>query len=146
MLVMQLRCFTWLLGCCYAVAKVVWITQILAMQLLWCSGWLPGCCYAVAKVFWVSISNCYAVTRIFWVIGKVLLCSWYEWMMHLCSALLCIAVHPKRFTIMCVCVGGVFSQSPPVCSIHLDDVTAATGQRRQCAHHTPATGGEERES
>ncbi len=23
---------------------------------------------------------------------------------------------------------------------------AATGQRRQCAHHTPATGGEERES
>ncbi len=40
--------------------------------------------------------------------------------MHLFSALLCIAVHPKRFTI--------------------------TGQRRQCAHHTPATGGEERES
>ncbi len=32
-----------------------------------------------------------------------------------------------------------------VCSIHLDDATAATGQRRQCAHHTPATGGEERE-
>ncbi len=26
----------------------------------------------------------------------------------------------------------------------LDDATAATGQRRQCAHHTPATGGEER--
>ncbi len=25
-------------------------------------------------------------------------------------------------------------------------MTAATGQRRQCAHHTPATGGEERES
>ncbi len=25
-----------------------------------------------------------------------------EWMMHLYSALLCIAVHPKRFTIMCV--------------------------------------------
>ncbi len=37
-------------------------------------------------------------------------------------------------------------QPPPVCSIHLDDATAATGQRRQCAHHTPATGGEERES
>ncbi len=33
-----------------------------------------------------------------------------------------------------------------MCSIHLDDATAATGQRRQCAHHTPATGGEERES
>ncbi len=65
-----------------------------------------------------------------------------EWMMHLYSALLCIAIHPKRFTIM----WGVTPQPPPVCSIHLDDATAATGQRRQCAHHTPATGGEERES
>ncbi len=63
-----------------------------------------------------------------------------EWMMHLYSAFLCIAVHPKRFTIM----WGVSPQPPPVCSIHLDDATAATGQRRQCAHHTPATGGEER--
>ncbi len=42
--------------------------------------------------------------------------------------------------------GGVSPQPPPVCSIHLDDATAATGQQRQCAHHTPATGGEERES
>ncbi len=41
--------------------------------------------------------------------------------------------------------GGVSPQPPPVCSIHWDDATAATGQRRQCAHHTPATGGEERE-
>ncbi len=50
---------------------------------------------------------------------------------------------------VCVCVcggGGVSPQPPPVCSIHLDDATAATGQRHQCAHHTPATGGEERES
>ncbi len=166
MLVMRLRCFTWLLGCCYAVAKVVWITQILAMQLLWCSGWLPGCCYAVAKVFWVSISNCYAVTRIFWVIGKVLLCSWYEWMMHLYSALLCIAVHPKRFTIMCVCGGGLFSittsvQHPlgwcvgchrttaPVRSPHTSyrwRGERVIEQSSVCAHHTPATGGEERES
>ncbi len=38
--------------------------------------------------------------------------------------------------------GGVSPQPPPVCRIHLDD----TGQRRQCTHHTPATGGEERES
>ncbi len=63
-------------------------------------------------------------------------------MMHLYSALLCIVVQPKRFTIM----GGGSPQPPPVCSIHLDDVMAATGQRRQCAHHTPATDGEERES
>ncbi len=45
---------------------------------------------------------------------------------------------------MCVW-GGVSPQPPPVFSIHLDDASAATGQRRQCAHHTPATGGEERE-
>ncbi len=42
--------------------------------------------------------------------------------------------------------GGVSPQLPPVCSIHLDDATAATGQRRQCVHHTPAAGEEERES
>ncbi len=40
---------------------------------------------------------------------------------------------------------GSLLKPPPVCSIHLDDATAATVQRRQCAHHTPATGGEERE-
>ncbi len=70
--------------------------------------------------------------------------------MYLYSTLMGIFVHPKRFKIMCVCVcggrGGVSPQSPPVCSIHLDDVTAATVQRHQCAHHTPATAGEERES
>ncbi len=31
-------------------------------------------------------------------------------------------------------------------SMYFDDATAATGQQGQCAHHTPATGGEERES
>ncbi len=62
-----------------------------------------------------------------------------EWMMHLYSALLYIVVHQKRFTIMWG--GGVSTQPPPMCSIHLDDATAATGQRHQCA-----TGGEERES
>ncbi|KAG1925583.1 sugar phosphate exchanger [Pimephales promelas] len=35
----------------------------------------------------------------------------------------------------------VLSQPPPVYSIHLDDATAATVQRRQWAHHTPAIGG-----
>ncbi len=62
--------------------------------------------------------------------------------MHLYSALLCIVVHPKGFTTM----WGVSPQQPPVYSIHLDDATTATAQRHQCAHHTPATGGEERES
>ncbi len=42
-------------------------------------------------------------------------------------------------------VGGSLLNPPPVCSIHLDDVMAATGQQHQRAHHTPATGGEERE-
>ncbi len=60
-------------------------------------------------------------------------------MMHLYSILFCIVVHPKRFTIM----WGVSPQPPPVCSIHLDDAMAAAGQRRQCAHRTPATSGEE---
>ncbi len=53
-----------------------------------------------------------------------------------------IVVHPKRVTIMW---GGLSStttsvQHPP------DDATDATGRWHQCAHHTPATGGEERES
>ncbi len=51
-------------------------------------------------------------------------------MMHLYSALL-----------LYCCVmwgGGISPQQPPVCSIHLDDATAATGQRHQCARHTPA--------
>ncbi len=34
------------------------------------------------------------------------------------------------------CGGGISPQPPPVCSIHLDDATAATGQRHQCARHT----------
>jgi len=34
---------------------------------------------------------------------------------------------------------------PPVFSIHLDDATVTRVQRRQCAHHTPAIGGEEKE-
>ncbi len=67
-----------------------------------------------------------------------------EWIMNLYSSLLCIIVHPKCFKI--VGGGGGVSPQPPVWSIHLDDATAATGQWRQCAHHTPATGGEERES
>ncbi len=67
-----------------------------------------------------------------------------EWMMHfLYSALLCIVVHPNCFTIMWGWWWGS-PQPPLVCSIHLDDATAATGQRRQCAYHTPATGGDER--
>ncbi len=48
-------------------------------------------------------------------------------MMHLYSALLCIAVHPMHFLIMCVCGGG--GLSPTNTSVqHLDDATAATGQ------------------
>ncbi len=49
-----------------------------------------------------------------------------EWMRHLYSALLCIVVHPKCFTI----IWGVSPQPPPVCSIYLDDATAATAQQR----------------
>ncbi len=62
-----------------------------------------------------------------------------ERMMHLYSALL----YTQSALQSC---GIVSPRPPPVCSIHLDDTMAATGQRHQCAHHTPATGGEERES
>ncbi len=81
-------------------------------------------------------------------------------MMHLYSTLLYIVVHQRRFTIMWG-GGGSPTQPPPMCSIHLDDATAATGgtsalqvemreshraNQVECARHTPATGAEERES
>ncbi len=62
----------WLLGCCYAVARVTgvvarvllgypgWLLSV-AMRLLRYPGWLLGCCYAVAMVPGV--------------VAKVLLCS-----------------------------------------------------------------------
>ncbi len=62
--------------------------------------------------------------------------------MHLYSAFIVYCCTPKALYNH----EGVSPQPPPVCSIHLDDATAATGQRCQCTHHTPATGGEERES
>ncbi len=37
----------WLLGCCYAVARV---PGVIAIRLLWYSGWLLRCCYMVAMV------------------------------------------------------------------------------------------------
>ncbi len=64
-----------------------------------------------------------------------------EWSIYI--ALYCVLLYTQSALQSC---GGVSPQPPPVCSIHLDDATAATGQRHQCAHHTPATGGEERES
>ncbi len=66
-----------------------------------------------------------------------------EWMMHLYSTFIVYCCTPKALYNH---VGGGSPQPPPVCSIHLDNAMAATGQLRQSAHHTPATGGEERES
>ncbi len=64
---------------------------------------------------------CYKV----WVQYEVLIIflKMNEWMNDaLYSALLCIAVQPKRFTIVSGGGGGGFlSQPPPVCSIHLDE-------------------------
>ncbi len=72
-------------------------------------------------------------------------CWKMKWMNEWCIyiALFCVLLYTQSALQSC---GGLSPQPPPVCSIHLDDATAATGQRRQCAHHTPATGGEERES
>ncbi len=77
------------------------------------------------------------------VIGLVLFTVLYtvwmnEWMMHLYSAF-CVLLYTQSALQSC---GGVSPQPPPVCSIHLDDATAATGQWHQYAHHTPATDGE----
>ncbi len=66
----------------------------------------------------------------------------YEWMNEWCIyiALFVYCCTPKA--LYNHVGGGVSPQPPPVCSIHLDDATAATGQWRQCTHHTPATDGE----
>jgi len=61
---------------------------------------------------------------------------------HLYSAFICTTVPPKA--LYNIIYQGISPQSSPVCSIHLEDVKAAT-QRRQCTHHTPVIVGEERE-
>ncbi len=72
---------------------------------------------------------------------RLILNEWMnEWSIYI--ALYCVLLYTQSAL---QSYEGVSLQPPPVCSIHLDDATAATGQRRQCAHHTPATGGEERE-
>ncbi len=67
-----------------------------------------------------------------------------EWCIYI--ALYCVLLYTQSALQSWGGGGSLSPQPPPVCSIHLDDATAATGQRRQCTHHTPATGGEERES
>ncbi len=62
--------------------------------------------------------------------------------MHLYSALLCIVVHPKRFTITC---GGGSLLNHHQCAASTWMMRwLPQDNGRQCAHHTPATGGEER--
>ncbi len=80
-----------------------------------------------------------------------------ERMLHLYSALLCIAVimwgggggsllNHHQCAVMAATVQSTknYVMAATVQSTK-NDVMAATVQRRQCAHHTPATGGEERE-
>ncbi len=45
------------------------------MQLLRYPGWLLGCCYAVAKVPGWLLGCCYAVARGSWSVARVLLCG-----------------------------------------------------------------------
>ncbi len=76
-----------------------------------------------------------------WIVAWTFLNEWMnEWGIYI--ALYCVLLYTQSAL---QSYEGVSLQPPPVCSIHLDDATAATGQRRQCAHHTPDTGGEERE-
>ncbi len=62
-----------------------------------------------------------------------------KWIMHLYSAL-CIVVHPKR--LQSYGGGGGLSSTTTSVQHPLGWCYGATGQRHQCAHHTPATGGE----
>ncbi len=85
----------------------------------------------------------FLVAQLGWgrVIGEAIPFTWMnEWGIYI--ALYCVLLYTQSAL---QSYEGVSFQPSPVCSIHLDDATAATGQRRQCAHHTPATGGEERE-
>lgn len=43
----------------------------------------------------------------------------------------CMVIQPKCITI------SLSTPPPPVCSIHMNDETAATGKWWQCTHHTP---------
>ncbi len=72
--------------------------------------------------------------------NTVLIWIMNEWCLYI--ALYCVLLYMQSAL---QTFGGVSPQPPPVCSIYLNDATAATGQRLQCSHHTPATGGEERE-
>ncbi len=66
----------------------------------------------------------------------------YKWMMHLYSAFIVYCHTPKALYNHVGGGGSLLNHHQCAAST---DATAATAQRRQCAHHTPATGGEERE-
>ncbi len=70
-----------------------------------------------------------------------------EWMNDaLYSALLCIAVHPKHFTIMWGGGGGGLSSTTTSVQHPLGWCDGCHRTTAPVRHHTPATGGEERES
>ncbi len=62
-----------------------------------------------------------------------------EWMMHLYSDLLCIAVHPKRFTIMCV-GGSLLNHHQCAASTWMMWRLPQDNTGAQCAHHTVDSG------
>ncbi len=86
-------------------------------------------------------------------VSKIILICWFgaqetfliimsvEWMNEWCIyiALYYVLLYTQSTLQSCLSLSTTTSVQHP-----LDDATAATGQRRQCAHHTPATGGEER--
>ncbi len=43
-------------GCCYAVAKILYVFLFgVSVQLLGYSGWFPVCCYVAARISWVIV-------------------------------------------------------------------------------------------
>ncbi len=95
------------------------------------------------KLFNLYVSSIYLFVLFIQCLSFFRCVEWMnEWMMHLYSALLCIAVHPKRFTIMW---GSLFNHHQ--CAASTTSVQHPLGwcDGSHRAHHTPATGGEERE-
>ncbi len=60
-------------------------------------------------------------------------------------ALYCVFLYNQSALQSCEGEGGSLLNHHQCAASTLEDATAATGQRHQYAHHTSATGGEERE-
>ncbi len=81
------------------------------------------------------------------ILGELWLNEWMnEWMNEwsIYIALYCVLLYTQ--SALQSCGGNLSSTTTSLREIHLDDVMAATGQRRQCAHHNTQLQVERRET